>query len=507
MSTSVLGSNPPESDLSFDAPSWTALASVVDAPFYVEDRRTHAILYWSPAAATLFGYSGAEAAARSSAELYDDAAEVGDAAERNGAERGIRRCRRADGTVFEAEMAVASLPSRAGACAIVALRARDQALESSSVALSSAPRSERGVPQGEPNIGQLLRSLTNYAVFTTDSNGAIREWNQEASRLFGYAGAEVVGENIALICADNGQRALEKAFEEARDRGASRYYQWMARKDGGRFYARVATFALWNNADVPGFLFLLRDDSREPSLRQILREKEQMAAIGTAASILAHEIGNPLNGISATVQLLDHSLTRPTPPSPEALLSSVQDLKSEVKRMTALLRGFKNIAWPQQLALGPVDIKRLVSSLMAQIEKRSLRQNVEVCFDCAADLPPLTGDDDKLKQALLQVFENALDAMPRGGKLEIKAYRHQQTLCVDIIDTGVGIPKNLKVFDLFSSTKPDGIGLGLFMVQQIVLAHDGAISYSSTPGQGTTFHVSFALNASDPIDADFIDAI
>jgi two-component system NtrC family sensor kinase len=79
---------------------------------------------------------------------------------------------------------------------------------------------------------------------------------------------------------------------------------------------------------------------------------------------------------------------------------------------------------------------------------------------------------------------------------------------VDIIDTGVGIPKNLKVFDLFSSTKPDGIGLGLFMVQQIVLAHDGAITYSSTPGQGTTFHVTFALNAMpEPMGGDFIDTI
>ena len=98
--------------------------------------------------------------------------------------------------------------------------------------------------------------------------------------------------------------------------------------------------------------------------------------------------------------------------------------------------------------------------------------------------------------------------MPLGGRLEIKAYSREQTLCIDVIDTGVGIPKNLKVFDLFSSTKPEGIGLGLFMVQQIVLAHGGAITYSSAPGQGTTFHVSFGFSPGpESVGADFFDTI
>jgi signal transduction histidine kinase len=190
------------------------------------------------------------------------------------------------------------------------------------------------------------------------------------------------------------------------------------------------------------------------------------------------------------------------------MLSSVRDLRSEVKRLTELLTEFKNIAWPQKLALGPVNLTRLLQQLAGEIEKRSLKQGVELSLECQPDLPLLNGDDDKLKQALHNVLDNALDAMPHGGRLEIKAYQQEQTICIDIIDTGVGIPKNLKVFDLFSSTKPEGIGLGLFLVQQIVLAHDGAITYSSTPGQGTTFHVTFALNPSpDPFGADFLDLV
>ena len=377
-------------------------------------------------------------------------------------------------------------------------------MSSSSDRYGSAESNESS---GAKAMGHVLRNIANYAVFTTDTAGRIGEWNQEAGRLFGYDGAEIFGKHLSLVCVEDSARALEKIFEQAKDQQSSRYYQWMTRKDGERFYARVVVFALRDNTEAQRFLFLLRDDSRDPNLRQVWREKEQMAAIGTAASILAHEIGNPLNGISATVQLLEHCLSRPTLPTAGSMLSSVHDLKSEVKRLTELLSEFKNIAWPQKLALGPVDVKRLIQRLVGEIEKRSLRQDVEVSVQCQAELPSLNGDDDKLKQALHNVLDNALDAMPHGGRLEIKAYQREQSICIDILDTGAGIPKDLKVFDLFSSTKADGIGLGLFLVQQIVLAHDGAITYSSTPGRGTTFHVTFALNPTSDPGTDFIDLI
>ena len=524
--------NPQESRLGLEEKQLSALFACVSDAVYVEDLGARQIIYWSPAAVTLFGYAGADILGHASARLHAAEEEFGRADEatwteldRSGAWRGLRQFRRADGTVFEAEFALSLLPLDRGNCAVAVIRPqRDKTVfgagrvedpregQSADVSVSSEAQTIRQndaePKRAEQGIGHLLRNIAHYAVFTTDASGHIGEWNNEASRLFGYDAREVRGRHLSLICADDAAQALQKILQEAREQGTSRYHQWMARKDGKRLYARAVVFALWNDAQVQGFLIFVRDDSREPSVRQVLREKEQMAAIGTAASILAHEIGNPLNGISATVQLLEHCLSRPALPSAQSMLSSVHDLKSEVKRLTALLNEFKNIAWPQRLALGPVDLKRLIQQLVGQIEVRSSRQNVEVFVECQAELPLLNGDDDKLKQALLHVLDNALDAMPRGGRLDLKAYQYDRTLCIDIIDTGVGIPKNFKVFDLFSSTKPDGIGLGLFLVQQIVLAHDGAITYSSTPGQGTTFHVTFTLNAAlDTLGGDFIDSL
>jgi signal transduction histidine kinase len=150
----------------------------------------------------------------------------------------------------------------------------------------------------------------------------------------------------------------------------------------------------------------------------------------------------------------------------------------------------------------------LLHQLVATIGEHDSRDKIEVSIECEAELPLLNADEDKLRQALLNVLENAIEAMPHGGRLDIKAYRRDDSVCIDVSDTGVGIPENFNVFDLFTSTKPYGIGLGLFMVQQIVLAHDGAITYSSTPGQGTTFHISIGVNASpDALLDDSTDGI
>jgi PAS domain S-box-containing protein len=356
-------------------------------------------------------------------------------------------------------------------------------------------------------IGHLLRNVTHYAVITTDANGYIDSWNHAANRLLGYDGSEILGKHLSLICPEEAERRLSKPLLAAINQGTARYYQWIARKDGERLYLHVLALALWGEAELQGFLFLVRDDSRERSRRQKLREKEHFAAIGSAASLLAHEIGNPLNGISATAQLIEHFLSREKLPLEHAM-SSVRDLKSEIGRLTRLLTEFKKIAGPQTLALAPVNLPRLLQQLISVIEQRDSRQTIVMSVECEPELPLINGDEEKLGQALLNVLDNAVEAMPHGGRLDIKVYRCDESVGIDIVDTGVGIPANFKVFDLFSSTKPYGIGLGLFVVQQIVLAHDGEITYSSTPGKGTTFCIAIPVNASpEAVPNDAVEGV
>lgn len=506
-------------------------ASVAEA-IYIEELKSHRIVFWSPGANALFGYAAAQVQQQSVALLCADEGEMekGLAAtaelERAGCARGRRRYRRADGGVFDAAVITTLLKSDPGVYLVsvvhpvsdsegsrTAPRLEDWARRETLDMLDETEQLQKGIErlQGQQMIGQLLRNVINHALFTTDKDGYIVDWNSAASRLLGYERAEACGKHFSIICREGherGGRILGDALQKAAEHGSARYNHWIGRKDGKPVYVAISVFPLWGETQPQGFLFLARDDSRERDDREKLREKEQMAAIGTAASMLAHEIGNPLNGISTTVQLLEHFVSRGNLPSAQPMLSSIQDLKSEIHRLTTLLNEFKNIAWPQKLALAPVDVPRLLHALVGLIEKRAARQRIEISVDCERGLPLLEGDGDKLKEALLHVLDNAVEAMPRGGTLQIKAYQCDEAVCIDISDTGVGIPENFKVFDLFSSTKPHGTGFGLFVVQQIVLAHDGTITYSSTPGQGTTFHLTFTVHpAPEPPGGDFVEAL
>ena len=505
----------------------TALFAGIGEAVYIEDIESRRIVYWSPRAAALFGYENAQILEQSGARLladesgFDQASQVS-AIESGGCWRGRRRYRRANGDVFDAAVNVTLWRSAPGAYLVHALspasgvgkpakaapRFEDWANPQIFEMLNQTEQLQKGTErkQGEQMIGQLLRNVVNLALFTTESSGYIVDWNKAASGFLGYDRAEIRGKHFSLICHE--EQSSGDPLRQAAERGTARYNQWLTRKDGKRVYASVAAFALGGEAQPQGFLFLLREDSRERSFRQKLREREQMAAIGTAASLLAHEIGNPLNGISATVQLLEHFVTRQNLPAVQPMLSSIHDLKSEIHRLTTLLNEFKNIAWPQKLALAPVDVPRLIEDLVGSIEKRASRQKIEVSVNCQAGLPLLDGDAEKLKEALLHVLDNAVEAMPHGGRLEIKAYPCEDAVCIDIADTGVGIPENFKVFDLFRSTKPHGTGFGLFIVQQIVLAHDGTITYSSAPGQGTTFHLTFNVHPSpESLGDEFVEAL
>jgi PAS domain S-box-containing protein len=506
-------------------------ASVAEA-IYIEELKSHRIVFWSPGAKALFGYAAAQVQQQSVALLCADEGEMEKALaataelERGGCARGRRRYRRADGGVFDAAVITTLLKSDPGVYLVsvvhpvsdsegsgTAPRLEDWARRQTLDMLDETEQLQKGIErlQGQQMIGQLLRNVINHALFTTDKDGYIVDWNSAASRLLGYERAEACGKHFSIICRDGHERGgsiLGDGLQKAAEHGSARYNQWIARKDGKPVYVAISVFPLWGETQPQGFLFLARDDSRERDDREKLREKEQMAAIGTAASMLAHEIGNPLNGISTTVQLLEHFVSRVNLPSAQPMLSSIQDLKSEIHRLTTLLNEFKNIAWPQKLALAPVDVPRLLHALVGLIEKRAARQRIEISVDCERGLPLLEGDGDKLKEALLHVLDNAVEAMPRGGTLQIKAYQCDEAVCIDISDTGVGIPENFKVFDLFSSTKPHGTGFGLFVVQQIVLAHDGTITYSSTPGQGTTFHLTFTVHpAPEPPGGDFVEAL
>lgn len=220
------------------------------------------------------------------------------------------------------------------------------------------------------------------------------------------------------------------------------------------------------------------------------REQERMATIGLTAAKIAHEIGNPLNGMFTTAQLLERKcvghLGRPLD---QDTCDTVSVLVKETDRLRMLLDELRRLSFPNSLEPEPRDIVESLTGLLKTQEQILRDAGVKVRMHFAPALPEVPVMPERFDQALLNLIKNAVEAMPEGGDLILRAYQMRGDVVIEVSDTGVGIPKELPIFDLFITSKASGTGLGLAVVQQVVTAHHGTIDYWSVPGEGTTFRL------------------
>ncbi len=375
------------------------------------------------------------------------------------------------------------------------LRARE--LESDQIQRQQTPEhkaAEQSLRQSEERFRLLVEGVTDYAIFMLDPQGYIVSWNRGAERLKGYRAEEIIGQHFSRFYAEEDvQRGVPATMlERARSRGRYEAEGWRLRKDGSKFWANVLITALTDsNGQLQGFAKLTRDMTEYKMIQDKLRESERLAAMGATAAVFAHEIGNPLNAISTSLQLLQHQLAKQTHDT--WIDENLNTVLQEIFRLGTLLADFRSLARPPQLDLSPVNLAQLTAELLALNEAEYAQRHIVLEQDFAPDLPDIMADSARLKQALLNLCKNAVEAMSEGGTLAIRGQQAGSRILLEVSDTGVGIPKDFDVFELFKTTKENGTGLGLAVVRQIISAHNGTISYRSEPGHGTTFMVSLPI--------------
>jgi signal transduction histidine kinase len=153
-----------------------------------------------------------------------------------------------------------------------------------------------------------------------------------------------------------------------------------------------------------------------------------------------------------------------------------------------LLSEFRSLALPQSLDLKLTDFQEIIEEILAseKLAYRTVGISIKTDFE---SLPLINIDPAKIKQVVLNLCKNAIEAMRGAGCLMVKVYRSELNVVLEISDNGIGVPHDVNIFELFKTTKPCGSGLGLPVVQQIVSAHNGTITYTTEAGQGTTFKV------------------
>lgn len=222
--------------------------------------------------------------------------------------------------------------------------------------------------------------------------------------------------------------------------------------------------------------------------QQRAQVRRYTALMNTTAALFAHEVASPLQGISASLELVERDLVKHLvrDTAPRTLLRQV---RREVARLTQMLDEFRSLTVPQRPAVENSDLRKIVEEALAIQLVVYQTAGVAVRFDFADLLPAVDLDPAKMKQAILNLCKNALDAMPQGGDLTVRCYPRGTMVVLEIADSGIGMPAGLDAFALFKTTKAGGSGLGLPIVEQIVLDHNGTIDYTSEPGQGTTFRI------------------
>lgn len=378
------------------------------------------------------------------------------------------------------------------------LRSRAHDLESANLRLKRqiAEReiAEKNAKESEERFRLLVDGVKDYGIFMLDVDGYVVSWNSGAERLHGYAADEIIGEHFSKFFSEEDIRTGIPAGELSIARRDLRFEDegWRLRKNGSRFWASVLITALADNTgQLQGFAKLTRDMSEQKLIRDRLQESERLAAMGTTAAVFAHEIGNPLNAISTSLQWLQlrHCKTSGDP----AVKETLDLVLKEIDGLGSLLNDFRSLArpqQPQQLDLRPISLLQLVRELVISQQSIFAERRIAVKQDLSTNLPLVLADSRKLKQALLNLCNNAVEAMTEGGTITIRGYEVAGLVSLDIADTGVGIADDFDVFQLFNTTKQRGTGLGLAIVRQIVSAHGGTISYRSEIGKGTTFTIS-----------------
>jgi PAS domain S-box-containing protein len=248
-------------------------------------------------------------------------------------------------------------------------------------------------------------------------------------------------------------------------------------------------------------LIFLRDVTERRLQELLLLQAEKMSSVGVLAAGVAHEINNPLTSVGGYAEALLRRLReRPVPsddPEWDVFPRYLEVIVREAHRCKAIIESLLSFSRKSDGAMGTVDLKALVHEVLQLLHHRARYEEVEISERIRPDLPPLRGDAAGLRQVVLNLVLNALQAIEGSGAVEIQARQEGDLVLLEVRDTGCGIPQDVleQIWDPFFTTKKvgHGLGLGLSVTYNIVRRHGGRIQVESRPGQGSKFTVSLPL--------------
>ena len=368
---------------------------------------------------------------------------------------------------------------------------------------------EEKIAQKEETIEHLVRELEDVKNFTesiiqsigsgiiiAEMNDTITYINKAGERMLGFSKEELTGKPFNIFGLKEKQSAIPSFLNNPDDLD-TRKEGWMRKKDQTEF---PVGFTINNHLSIRGErigkIVVFRDLTNVYKIQEEILRMDRLVSLGKLASGIAHELRNPLAGIKTTAQALSEEMS-----GDDSRREYLNRITKEIDRLNDLLKTFFSFAKPQKLNLVHCQIKDIINEIIPFLIKEIADKGIRFIETYHPQLPKIKVDKTQMHQVFLNLFLNAIQAMPSGGELKIEATPihsissdgfKQNFVKVVISDSGRGIPPHIvhKIFDPFFTTKSKGIGLGLSITYQIIKKHGGTIKVESQWEQGTSFIIN-----------------
>jgi PAS domain S-box-containing protein len=382
---------------------------------------------------------------------------------------------------------------------------------------------EEALRQSEERFRLLVAGVKDYAIFMLDTDGQIITWNAGAQRIKGYTQDEIIGQHFSIFYPPEDRARAATELRVAIAEGRYEEEGWRMRKDGTRFWANVVLTPLYDDdGTLRGFGKVTRDmterkqaeEQREQlraSEQRLAREREERAQMEAVMrlreeflTITAHELRTPITSMLGYAELLQRR-SEQSDLHAERLLQPVRvviEQAQRLDRLTASLLDFTRLEHGQLvLNRQTIDLRSVVARVIEQLHMLMDHHTLSVTYP--SEPLVIEGDQLRLEQIMYNVLQNAIKYSPTGGNITIKVRHEQEQAVVTITDQGVGIAAHdlPHVFDRFYRAEStiqqhmSGIGLGLYIVKELVALHYGTINVHSVTGVGSTFTIAFPLKA------------